>query len=210
VFLSLALTVCPIWIIGAAETKLDPTEENGLTHIVRIINTVNAIPPISGAPVFTKQRIEIIALLSESFYYKEDIIEHLQYPRVTANLLTGDCEDFTFFFLFYMKWLGQSLDKLGLLLLVSKGDNPSHIAAIYQDEQNEWWVWETGELLGQRYPLKWYLKNMPPFQYYVISFGLQPYNTVHIIDQTYWKTDYLGIWLKLEQERVRRAGLAYE
>jgi len=211
VIISLVLAVLFWSAPGLTETKIDPTKENGLTHLVRIVRAVNAeIPNPNLLGLSVVERIRTAQSLVAELKYKEDTVEHLQYLAETMALKTGDCEDFTFYFLDFMRFAGQPLEKLGILLLVGKDNDPNHFAAIYQNESGQWWVWETGNAPGQIYPLAWYLKNIEPPKITIISFGLYSFSELHIIDENHWQIGFLSNWFAQEQKRAKQLGLAFE
>lgn len=189
-----------------AETKTDPTKENGFTHIKRIIQFTRSTEPLkldrSLAPLS-------IRFDMSKFQWKEDDVEHLQYPKETLTLKTGDCEDFTMYFLALAKITGHPIQRLGFAIIIPDKED-AHLVPLYQEDDNTWWVWESGAAIGQIAPLARYLNATLNLNYVIIFMGFDDYSTVTTLTKTHWWTNTLAIWMKNEETRIKTKGYATE
>lgn len=119
------------------ETKPDLTVENGYTHIKRIyklIQKTKVSKALSYEEALDKSINEV-----RSFGYKQDDVGHLQTIEETRRLRTGDCEDFTNWFLWRMRSYGMPIHRLGICIMSVTEKSLAHFMPIFQDDEGKWW-----------------------------------------------------------------------
>jgi hypothetical protein len=195
-----------------AEQKSDPTKENGYTHVKRIINyTIEAFAAAPNTHGTAITRATAACTSMRDMKWIEDPIDSLQAPLRTYQLKTGDCEDFTAYFLTVMAMLGQRPENLGMML-IRYADDTGHMVALFQTEDTAWYVVETGRPGLPPVKLWTYIRICPKVKSFTIFLGLLAINIVIDIEKESeeFTSSFLLPYMIAAEARCRAKGWATE